>query len=187
MSAAELDLLTVQRLLPFAGAQRMSVLLGAGASVAAGLPDWDELATQLLQQSGTIDDEETARAFLIRQDPMLAAEAARTITGDLDGVWVELVRRVLYPESEGEPEPAALHLAVASLAARRQAGEVGLFTLNFDVLIERALEVALDELDAPSEVRIHSRGSEFPRALRQEFEVHHLHGYLGRSYVGLGG
>lgn len=63
MSAAELDLGTLRRLAPVTDAGQVSVLLGAGGSAAAGLRDWDGLATQLLQLSGTIDDEETARAF----------------------------------------------------------------------------------------------------------------------------
>ncbi|WP_091935704.1 SIR2 family protein [Blastococcus sp. DSM 46786] len=175
MSAAELDLATLERLRPITLAHQVSVLLGAGASAAAGLPDWDRLATQLLRLSGAIDDEETARAFLARQDPSLAAEAARAGASD----WVELVRSALYPESLGEPEPAALHFAVASLAAQRPVGEVGLFTLNFDLLIERALQDALEEVG--QDAGIHPRDTEDDRAPRGDFEVHHLHGYLGRD------
>ncbi|SFT79004.1 SIR2-like domain-containing protein [Geodermatophilus amargosae] len=175
MSAAELDLGTLRRLAPVTEVGQVSVLLGAGASAAAGLPDWDSLATQLLQLSGTIDDEETARAFLARQDPALAAEAARAASGD----WLDLVRRALYPEALGEPEPAALHFAVAALAAQRPVGEVGLFTLNFDLLLERALEDALEEVG--SAAGIHPRDTEEDRAPRHSYEVHHLHGYLGRA------
>ena len=54
MSAAELDDNPLRGLEPSAGTDSLSVMLGAGASVAAGLPDWDTLATQLLQLSGTI-------------------------------------------------------------------------------------------------------------------------------------
>lgn len=179
MSGAELELATLERLRPVASAQRLSVLLGAGASAAAGLPDWDRLATELLRRGGIIDDEETARAFLARQDATLAAEAVRAGRDEAD--WVDLVRSALYPESLGEPEPAALHLAVASLAARRPVGDVGLFTLNFDLLIERALLVAMDEVGTPEEVRIHIRGDEDSRAPRGDFEVQHLHGFLGRT------
>ncbi|QRK07329.1 SIR2 family protein [Archangium violaceum] len=175
MSAAELDLVTLQRLLPVANAEQVSVLLGAGASAAAGLPDWNSLATQLLQLSGTIDDEETARAFLAGQDPSLAAEAARAGVGN----WLELVREALYPPSPVETEPAALHLAVASLAAGRPVGDVGLFTLNFDLLIEWALQDALEEVG--SDAGVQARDTEDDRAPRGAFEVHHLHGYLGQD------
>ncbi|TYP87432.1 SIR2 family NAD-dependent protein deacylase [Blastococcus xanthinilyticus] len=180
MSAAELDLVTLERLRPVAVAGQVSVLLGAGASAAAGLPDWNSLATQLLQLSGTIDDEETARAFLAGQDPSLAAEAARAGASD----WLELVRSALYPPSVGEPEPAALHFAVASLAAPRLVGEVGLFTLNFDLLIERALQDALEEVG--SGAGVHARDTEDDRAPRGDFEVHHLHGYLGQDVAETG-
>jgi hypothetical protein len=180
VSAAELDLVTLERLRPVAVAGQVSVLLGAGASAAAGLPDWNSLATQLLQLSGTIDDEETARAFLAGQDPSLAAEAARAGASD----WLELVRSALYPPSVGEPEPAALHFAVASLAAQRPVGEVGLFTLNFDLLIERALQDALEEVG--SGAGIHARDTEDDRAPRGDLEVHHLHGYLGQDVAETG-
>lgn len=180
MSAAELDLVTLERLRPVADAAQVSVLLGAGASAAAGLPDWNSLATKLLQLSGTIDDEETARAFLAGQDPSLAAEAAKAAAGD----WLELVRKALYPPSLGEAEPAALHLAVASLAVGRSVGEVGLFTLNFDLLIEWALQDALEEIG--SDAGVHARDTEDDRAPRDAFEVHHLHGYLGQDPLDTG-
>lgn len=41
----------------------MSVLLGAGASAAAGLPDWDKFAVDLLTASGAITDRDTARSM----------------------------------------------------------------------------------------------------------------------------
>jgi hypothetical protein len=176
VSAAELDEGTIQRLMPLAEADHVAVLLGAGASAAAGLPDWDGLAAQLLHLSGAINDESTARAFLARQDAALAAEAARAVA---PGDWLGLVRSALYPDAVGEPEPAALHLAVAALAAQRPVGDVGLFTLNFDLLIERALQGALDELDL--DAGIHVRDTEDSRAGRGDFEVQHLHGYLGHD------
>lgn len=130
MSAAELDHAALAGLDALGHAAELSVVLGAGASVAAGPPDWDTLAVRLLVGSGTVQDEATARAFLSRQDPALAAEAARAGAPD----WNELVRRALYEEAEEPPEPTVLHLAVAGLAAKRPVEEVQLLTLNFDLV-----------------------------------------------------
>ena len=172
MSAAELDRAALAGLEPLAAAAELSVVLGAGASVAAGLPDWDTLAVRLLVLSGTVEDEPTARAFLARQDPALAAEAARAGSGD----WEGLLRMALYGDAVEPPEPAVLHLALGGLAAQRRVGEVRLFTLNFDLLLETALRRALEEigLDRP----VFSRSTSVP-ASRGTHEVNHLHGVVG--------
>ncbi len=124
MSAAELGEDTIDELRPLA-ADRLGVLLGAGASAAAGLPGWDTLAKRLLTRSGVAPDESTAKSYLAKQDAMLAAEAARAASGD----WHALIRDALY-DGEDEPEPAVLHLAAAALAAQRNPGMVQLHTLR---------------------------------------------------------
>jgi hypothetical protein len=171
VSAAELDHAALAGLDALAHAAELSVVLGAGASVAAGLPDWDTLAVRLLVGSGTVQDEATARAFLSRQDPALAAEAARAGAPD----WNELVRRALYEDAEEPPEPTVLHLAVAGLAAKRPVEEVQLFTLNFDLVLETALRRALEEIGSTRGVYTRATPARAPRG---DHEVHHLHGVV---------
>ena len=177
MSAAELDQEILEALAPLASAPVVNVLLGAGASAAVGLPNWDTLATRLLQRSGAVPEEDTARAFLAHQDPQLAAETARRRVDD----WHELLRECLYDPGAGVTgeaplTPGVLHLAVAALAAGREVGDVGLFTLNFDPLLEVALEQVSDELG--QDRGVFSRAMSAPRAPRGHYEVHHLHGLL---------
>lgn len=173
MSAAELDSDALAALEGVAGAQHLSVILGAGASVPANLPNWNELAVRLLVNSNAMPDEDTAKAFLAEQDPALAAEAARTMTDD----WPALVTTALYgPTPTSTPlEPAVLHLAVAWLAAQRPAHEVDLFTLNFDVLLEIALQrlLAADDGDG----RVAARSSLAPGPYGH-YVVNHLHGVI---------
>ncbi len=148
------------------------MLLGAGASAGAGLPDWNTLSTRLLMLSGAIADERTALAFLAAQDPALAAEAAKSASVDWEMTLVE----ALYGGAAAPPEPGALHLAAAALAIARNPGQVELFTLNFDLLIERALQEVADEVGKP--VSLFTRTAVMPRGRSSDYEVHHLHGAL---------
>ena len=146
------------------------MLLGAGASAAAGLPGWDTLAVRLLTRSGVAPDEQTAKSFLAKQDAMLAAEAARAAAKD----WYALIRECLYG-SEDEPEPAVLHLAAAALAAQRPPGVVQLHTLNFDPLLGTALRLALNELGLPNDVHERAESAQGPSG---QHVVNHLHGII---------
>lgn len=171
MSAAELSTVELSPLSGMADGH-LNVPLGVGASAAAQLPDWNGLAETLLTSSGAIADSDTAAAFIATQDPSLAAEAARASTAD----WMPLVRAALYPN--GEPDPAVLHLATAALTITRTASKLGLFTLNFDLLLERALRRALDETGRdPTQVVRRSRQDR--TAQEGQYEVQHLHGYIG--------
>lgn len=154
-----------------AQADDLGILLGAGASAAAGLPDWNTLALDLLTHSGAIHDRDTARAFLAGQDPALLAEAARAAADD----WDELVRSVLYG-TEGEPAPAVLHLATAALALQPDR-TVRLLTMNFDQLLEKALGQALEEVG--QERLVVSRAAAARQARGDDLEVNHLHGIVG--------
>lgn len=174
MTACELGPEVAEHLGDLANAEHVSILLGAGASAAVGLPSWDELAVQLLHHAGAIDDPVTARAYLARQDPTLAAEAARAASDD----WVRVVRDALYGKDGAEVYPGALHLAVANLAATHSGG-VSLLTLNLDDLLEEAVRDALDELERDEDVV--SRTAAAPRAGPNAHEVQHLHGLLPRA------
>ena len=158
----------------------VGVLLGAGASAAAGLPGWDEFATNLLVVSGSITDKATAQAFLEGQDPAIAAESARRAAGSR---WAEVLRESLYgPPGEEAVAPSGLHEAAAALVAQRPPGDSLILTLNFDLLLENSLRAVLDELGSP--VQVTTRSSDRPRAASDDIEVHHLHGSLTESGEG---
>lgn len=174
MTACELGAEVAEHLPGIAQAGHVSTLLGAGASVAAGLPSWEELAVRLLRHARAIDDPATARAYLAGQDPTLAAEAARAASDD----WIGVVRAALYGTAGAEVYPSALHLAVANLAATGP-WEASLLTLNLDDLLEEALRDALVELGRDEEVM--SRTAAAPRAASNTHEIHHLHGLVSRT------
>jgi hypothetical protein len=172
VSAAELGKETIDILASMRIDSHVGVLLGAGASAAAGLPDWNTFAVDLLATSGAIEDHETARAFLAGQDPAIVAEAAKNAAGDN---WTSLLKSALYGEEPVDPAP--LHTAAAALAERRGPDAISLFTLNYDDLLESALRNASTDFEE-GEVEVFSREKSSPRAPRGAYEVHHLHGFL---------
>lgn len=191
MAALDLDATVTASLRGVLHDTDLSVFLGAGASMSVGLPSWDELAVSILCGSGVIVEPDVAAAFLAGQDPMLAVEAARGVLAD--GEWSALLRNSLYSDS-ADIFPSALHLATAQLTAERPAGTTRLFTLNFDTLLEDALEDALDEVGRTE--RPFTRAKDSPRGPAGTIEIHHLHGvitadpatvdpYLGSVVLGL--
>ncbi|WP_264001739.1 SIR2 family protein [Mycolicibacterium gadium] len=170
MTASELGYEITDRLKALDIDTYVSVLLGAGASVGAGLPDWTQFLVQCLLESGAIDEKELATAFVSRQDLMLVAEAAKAAAGD---DWPRVLRQALYGDDRRVP-PAELHAATAAFAASRGPDRVGLFTLNYDLLLESALREVLEEWQIDETVSTRSTG----RHAQSGFEIHHLHGVL---------
>jgi hypothetical protein len=146
--------------------KHVSLLLGAGASSASGLPGWDELAVRLLLKSESVTERGAAERLVSRQDPLLVAEAARNVFG---ADWNRRVKAALY-ENLSNLSPSALHLAAASHALAGSEDDTTLMTLNFDVLLEDALRI-----DADPE-RVSSRVDEVREA--GIHSVHHLHGII---------
>ncbi|GAA1955253.1 hypothetical protein GCM10009798_13110 [Nocardioides panacihumi] len=173
MTAPDLDGAIATQLRSLVDRGDISILLGAGASMAVGLPDWETLAVDILRGSGVIDSPDVALAFLRGQDPMLAVEAARGVLSNEE--WHDLLAAALYSGSDA-PFPSALHFAVAQLAAQRDAGTTRLFTLNFDTLLEEAVRLAFDEIGRPQ--HLFTRASATPRGSADSLEVHHLHGVI---------
>lgn len=177
MSAADIDETVIEVLRnAVAGNNRFAVLLGAGASASAGLPDWNALSVELLVRSGAISDKATADAFLAYQDPALAAEAAKTAAGS---DWDSILVQGLYEGAPIDLSPGALHLALANLAVRQAPGQIELFTLNFDTLLEDAVQLVSAELGTATPS--FSRSTFSGRAPTGHFEIHHLHGVIERS------
>ncbi|MGN6612560.1 MAG: SIR2 family protein [Angustibacter sp.] len=169
-----------------AGQSHLSYLLGAGASVAAGLPTWTGLLTQLLTSRGL--SEPAATALLAGQDALLAAEAAFTVSAR-PAQRQRRIFRALYGTSDTSSASmgftrAPMHQAIAEAAAVREPDQVTLMTLNYDDLLEEALVAELAARRGVSTREalkwIHARASASPRHSGR-YEIHHLHGLLPRE------
>ncbi|WP_187976987.1 SIR2 family protein [Mycetocola sp. JXN-3] len=170
MSAPDLTPAIMAQFAASGADKHLTLLLGAGASVASGLPDWNELAVRLLLRSGAVRDRRLAELLVREQDPLLVAEAAKQSLGS---EWEASVRQALYSAPES-PSPSTLHFAVAQHMLEGAHSNTTLITLNFDTLLEQALRV------------VSLRESRLLGPLAGEcFEasVHHLHGVVGSGHV----
>jgi hypothetical protein len=125
-----------------ASAPRLTFVVGAGASMEAGLPSWGSLVRALLDSAAPLSLSETDRAAWLdaaAESGLLGmAATARALAGN-DAEFVKRVERYLYrgkgPE-HFDPGPLAREIA----AWKRDYPEIRLATFNYDQLLERALE-----------------------------------------------
>lgn len=167
MSVPELDDDVIDELRNSGADAHVTLLLGAGASVSSGLPDWNDFAARLLLFSGAVSTVETARLFVDRQDPLLVAEAARAAVPR--DQWTHLLSRALYG-NDLEVGPSSLHRSAAALMILAGRERTRISTLNFDTLLELAIETE-------------SHGAQIASKTDLSFEetghdVHHLHGVI---------
>jgi hypothetical protein len=169
-------------------ATRLTLLVGAGASMEAGLPSWDVLLDRLLvragESSGLLEKAAStlSPAQLVEQQRWLA-EAARdgplgkaalveALAGEkLDG-WI---KDQLYTSAAG-PEsyfPGPISREIPKLQAA--VSDLRIMTLNYDDLIEQAFR---DHPGAPEPYAVAEADLRVPPG---RCAVFHLHGYLGRD------
>lgn len=171
MSAPDIDRQVMDKFVSLAGDAHLTLLLGAGASASSGLPDWDDFALKVVMRSGLVNSERAARTLLEKQDPTIALEAARNLAGVR---WATILNDALYGNPVVEPSESPLHLASAGHYLA-DPNRTTLSTLNFDMLIESALQSE----GAP--VVYAGVGGELKA---DKPTVHHLHGVIanGRAH-----
>jgi hypothetical protein len=162
------------------------LFLGAGVSLAAGLPDWQSLLSQLMvamigeklpKELGVTNAEKqiiaTKLGELHGQSPLLEARYVRDGLGD---TFIERLSKSLY-EGMGENSRGTSHIldALASLCLPRRKGPGirAVVSYNFDDLLESHL--------AKLAVRYRSIYRDNEIASQNELGVYHVHGFLPRS------
>lgn len=175
-----------------AGAGKLSLLIGAGASMEAGLPSWEQLLDRLLIRGGehagliaatssdgelTDEQDETRRRWLTeasRDGPLGKAAMVDALAGSQRDRWIadELFRPNRGPASY-HPGPIARQIPL--LFEAFEPGSLRVMTTNYDDLIEQALRQGVTDLvprPLPTEDQSLAAG---------EIGIAHLHGYLGRD------
>ncbi|MCU1677123.1 MAG: hypothetical protein JWM93_1881 [Frankiales bacterium] len=174
---------------------RLTIFVGAGASMEVGLPSWWELVDRLLRRvavdRGLTEDEIDvfADGVLAEADGVIGAATvirqhfgSSQFTGDAD----DFIRQALYAgEGSGDlvdPPPGPTARAVARLVPRWPLGDVEILTTNNDPLLSRALdELIKDERKQGRGVHGLSgaiAGAAGPQLSRKRLVVRHLHGAL---------
>jgi SIR2-like domain len=126
----------------------LTIVVGAGVSMNAGLLSWRELIEKMVEQ---IKDEHL-REMALRDtsDPMRKAEIILQLikkdvpeTDDSGRLDARIISTALYPaNSSGSPGLLAQSIARLVVARKRN---VRLITTNFDTVLETALEAYFDE------------------------------------------
>jgi len=125
-----------------AGAERLTFVLGAGASMEAGLPSWAGLVRALLESAAPTSLDENDRAAWLdaaAESGLLGMAATARVLAGSDKEFVKRVDEHLY-RGKGPDyfDPGPL---TREIAAWKQAyPEIQLATFNYDQLLERALQ-----------------------------------------------
>lgn len=184
MTFSVFDQTQVADLIERAGAaQRVTLVVGAGASVDAGLPSWEVLLDRLLHRAavysslvGAADEAELSEWVeqTLRAESNLGAGAVvEALAGDELASWL---REELYrPKTADDYLPGPIARQVAYL--RSVIGDrLTIHTTNYDDLVEEALRER-DDIDAP----VHSYTGPGTELEEAHVAVRHLHGYVGRD------
>ncbi|WP_143758442.1 SIR2 family NAD-dependent protein deacylase [Corynebacterium efficiens] len=167
MSAPDITSAVMEKFQSSGAMKHSTILLGAGASVTSGLPDWDTFASRLLSTSKAVSDGDMVKMLLARQDPLIVVEAAKVAAGKS---WDYQLQMALYQglDSLDSLSPSPLHLAVVAHFLENEQS-TSLVTLNFDNLLEIALER-----------EAHEKATSVTRASADVSGnvVHHLHGVI---------
>jgi hypothetical protein len=126
----------------------LTLIVGAGVSMNAGLHSWKELLEYMTKQ---IRDQELRR--MVSQDtadPMRKAELILQfikkdlpIAADPNELNTKIIRKALYPRNAAG-KPGSLAKSIARLVVARER-KVRLITTNFDTVLEKALEACFDK------------------------------------------
>ncbi|MDQ3724420.1 MAG: SIR2 family protein [Actinomycetota bacterium] len=165
-----------------AGARELTLLVGAGASMEAGLPSWRRLVEMLLETVAAelpgLDEEERAawiEATLQRDDLLGAGAVVEVMAG---GDLSKLIPDRLYGGQGPEAfAPGPIAHQVAEL--RKIWGEhLEILTTNYDDLLEQAL---IDVGTARTNIRSYTQNLEPDKRAQGTVAVTHLHGLSGRT------
>jgi SIR2-like protein len=157
----------------------ITMFVGAGVSMEAELPSWNELVRKLLirARSGEGDEKaiETWCDTVLQEGPLAAAAVAESLYSD-DGAFRRALRDAVYARPSHTYVPGALAGQIAWLK-ERMGSRLTILTVNYDGLLEAAL--AQRALQPVSYVR--ARPEPEGKAA-----VWHLHGRLIRPASGKG-
>jgi len=161
----------------------LTLLVGAGVSMEAGLPSWKELVERLI---ASIDDDDL-KYFVSKADIDIMRKAGVTVAllkrnGTVD--MKLLVRQALFPTGQLF-QPGPLAQAIARLAVLRKT-EVRIITTNYDTILEKAIahyrQDIKDYKDHPVQSFALEEVDEWKRCNSERIPaILHVHGLIGQD------
>jgi len=160
-------------------AGRLTLICGAGVSIGAGIPSWNQLLVRLLEsmmkrisQDRSIPlNSVTPDEFQRRYGPS-ALVVGKYLKSNLGNDFMPELRDALYA---GNPTSCDLIDIIVELARPQRDGKPleSIITFNFDGLIEEQLE--------KNNIRHKAISSEGVRSRPNELPIFHVHGFLPRK------
>ena len=158
---------------------RLTLVVGAGCSIGAGIPLWNELLTRLLESmlkkmksndSNSLS-EVLPLEFQKRYNPS-ALIVGKYLKSNLGDDFLIELRNALY---QNNPITCEVVDAIINLSRPQRDGKSldSIITFNFDSLIEENLE--------KSNIKHKAVYTEGIRNIPQEIPIYHVHGYLPRN------
>jgi hypothetical protein len=165
---------------------RLTLCLGAGVSIGAGIPSWNKLLSRLVvevlrvQSSKEIgitqaNSLELGNSLLIAMSSSPLSDA-RYISAALGGEFEKTTSRILYEsvtEKSLQDSKTLKNLGLLCSPERGGAGVRSVITYNFDDLFERSLGLA--------KVRYQSIYRENQVIESNQLPIYHVHGFLPES------
>ena len=156
--------------------RRLTLIIGAGVSMNAGLPSWQYLVSQMAY---SVEDDLLQKMLRLQSMESLERKAETTIQiakSNKNIGTAEIIRDALYSKS-ATPTPGILAFSIARLAAL-YFPEVTVLTTNFDSLIEIALRRYLDDITIDSFSIDRYEEWQNTEAQKDTLGVLHLHGMI---------
>lgn len=160
----------------------LALFLGAGVSIEAGVPSWNQLLGGLfgalvdrLDSSLSTDDltKSTSARRLVALQSGSPLMTARYIRSGLQDTFVPTLRDELYRDEKEVPTPQLNAIARICDPPRGRSGVKAVITYNFDDLLERHL----------AQLHIHHTTISRPgqRAHTSHLPVYHVHGFVPKN------
>lgn len=155
----------------------ITMFVGAGVSMEAQLPSWNQLVRELLVQASEADDPRDAveawATMVLEEGPLAAAAVAESLY-ESGIAFRQAFRDALYGGDSNVFVPGALASQIAWLKSRL-GSRLAILTSNYDGLLEDALR------ERGLTVKSYVRGRAEPDG---EAAIWHLHGRLIRNASG---
>lgn len=159
-------------------AKRCAALVGAGASIAAGLPDWSGLLDEMIKEAErhkVVTPEKVADYRKLLGTPGKYLMIATGLEEDLGSYFGPFMTRVFI---DSKPKPTSLHRTLAHMDQLQF-----MVTTNYDTLLEKCYRKEVDD-DVPVPT-YQEAGEVQSRMSRRDYFILKAHGDAQRASSGI--